>query len=493
MNQSDSLSCSVGGLGIGDTDGGSDYAPLRTLAHKDPPVVRPSASLRDTLYLMSQGRGDAVVVTDEATRLPLGLVTLRDMLQVITFEGGELSEPVAAYMIGAPQTIAADAPVHRAKVLMAKKGIRHVVLVEPDGSLSGLLTPSDLLGLRAGEAEELRGTVAAARDMSAMAIAADRVRRTGAQLFASGMGVEALCQWMSGLNDLIAMRIIELIEDEFDLPPVPWCWMVFGSEGRLEQTFATDQDNGLIFLPADPTTTEATREAFLPFAEAVNRALHHCGFERCRGNVMAGNPDWCLAAAEWRGKFDSWLRTPEPEALLNGTIFFDFRPLYGNYDLVDKLRNWLMPQAPEYPRFFRALAEQALTCSPALGLGGRFVYDKNREFPHTIDIKLHGARPFVDAARIWGLLNGVWLTNTADRLRAAGASMGTPPAETAAEIEAFHVIQRLRIQQQLATPEPERVNRIDPADLNKLHRLMLKEAFKQAKKLQLRLRQQFGL
>ena len=493
MNQSDSHEDSVGGLGFSDTDRGSDYAPLRTLAHRDPAVVPPSASLRETLFLMNQGHGDAVVVADEETRLPLGLVTLRDVLQVITFEGGELNEPVAAYMVGAPPTIAADAPAHRAKVLMAKKNIHHVVLVEPDGSLSGLLSHSDLLGLRTGEAEELRGVVAAARDMSAMAIAADRVRRTGAQLFASGMGVEALCQWMSGLNDLIAMRIIELIEDEFDLPAVSWCWMVFGSEGRLEQTFATDQDNGLIFLPADPGTTQATREAFLPFAQEVNRALHHCGFERCRGDVMAGNPEWCLSEAEWRAKFDSWLRTPEPEALLNGTIFFDFRPVYGNYDLVDKLRNWLVPQAPEYPRFFRALAEQALTCSPALGLAGRFVYDKNRDFPHTIDLKLHGARPFVDAARIWALLNGVWFTNTADRLRAAGALMQTPPAETAAEVEAFHVIQRFRIHQQLSTSELERGNCIDPRDLNELHRLMLKEAFKQAKKVQLRLKQQFGL
>ena len=106
---------------------------------------------------------------------------------------------------------------------------------------------------------------------------------------------------------------------------------------------------------------------------------------------------------------------------------------------------------------------------------------------------LHGARLFVDAARIWGLLHGVWFTNTADRLRAAGARMQTPPAETAAEVEAFHLIQRFRIHQQLSTSEPERGNCIDPRDLNELHRLMLKEAFKQAKKIQLRLKQKFGL
>ena len=59
-----------------------------------------------------------------------------------------------------------------------------------------------------------------------------------------------------------------------------------------------------------------------------------------------------------------------------------------------------------------------------------------------------------------------------------------------AEVEAFHLVQRFRIQQQLLTRDRDRVNRVDPSDLNELHRLMLKEAFKQAGKLQLRLRQE---
>ncbi len=62
-----------------------------------------------------------------------------------------------------------------------------------------------------------------------------------------------------------------------------------------------------------------------------------------------------------------------------------------------------------------------------------------------------------------------------------------------AEVDAFHLVQRFRIHQQLASGDRERVNRIDPTDLNELHRLMLKEALRQAKKLQLRLRQEYGL
>jgi CBS domain-containing protein len=307
------------------------------------------------------------------------------------------------------------------------------------------------------------------------------------------MAIEALSQWMSGLNDLIGMRICELIEDEFDLPAVPWCWLVFGSEGRLEQTFSTDQDNGLLFVPPDPDATDSVREAFLPFARAVNDALHYCGFERCRGRIMAGNPDWCLSDAEWRRRFDAWLRVPEPEALVNGTIFFDFRPLYGRFEPVDQLRAWLAEEAPQHGRFFRALAEQAVSVAPPLGWAGRFSYDRNRDFPHTLDLKHQGARLFVDAARIRALQSGLWATSTADRLRAAGAVRNRSDGQIAADVEAFHVIQRLRFGRQLQVSDRDAANRIDPRSLNDLQRLMLKESFRQAKRLQFGLRQELGL
>ena len=473
--------------------GGYDQSLLRNLARRKPLVVSPETSLRETLYHFSQDHLDAAVVCDPESGLPLGLIRLRDMLHVIGFEGGGLDDPVAVHMIGAPLTLTADAPAHRARVMMAKRGVEHLLLVEHDGRLFGLVNQADLLGLRAGGAEQLIAAINAARDVDTMAMAADRVRRRGAELFHAGMGVEALCYWMSGLNDLIAMRVIELIEDEYDLPAVSWCWMAFGSEGRLEQTFSTDQDNGLLFVPPDPESTEQVRQAFLPFAQAVNQALHFCGFERCRGNIMAGNPQWCLSAEEWRRSFQGWLRVPEPEALLNAVIFFDFRPLYGNDETVDRLRDWLSHAAPEHGRFFHCLAEQALAVAPPIGWAGQFSFDRNRDFPHTIDLKLQGARFFMDAGRIWALKHGIWATSTAERLRLAGAAMRREAEEVAAEIESFHLIQRFRIHQQLTTKDPEAANRVNPDDLNELHRLMLKEAFKQAKKLQSRLRQELRL
>ena len=472
---------------------GPSEGPLRSLPQRAPITVSPTTSVRQALMQMNQVGGDTIIVVDTTSELPLGIVTLTDLVHGISVDGGRLDEPIAGLMTGAPFSLPADAPSHRATVLMTKRGVRHVLLVEPDGRLCNVVSRSDLFGLRGGGAEALADRVTGAIDVKAMSEAADAIRKRGAELFSAGMGVEGICQWMSALNDLVVMRVIELVEDEFDLPPVPWCWLVFGSEGRLEQTFSTDQDNGLLFLPGDESSTEAIREAFLPFAKAVNRGLDACGFKHCKGGIMSGNPLWCLSMSEWQERFSSWMGTPDPEALMHSTIFFDFRPIYGSYELADNLRNWLIPLPPERPRFLRAMTEEALTCDPPLNWIGGFVYDGGREHPHSIDLKLHGARPFIDAARIWSLTHGIWATNTGDRLRAAAAVQNLKPEETASEIEAFHLIQRFRIQQQLVDMDSDDPNRLDPASLPDLNRLMLKEAFKQAKKLQLRLKLEYRL
>ncbi len=106
----------------------------------------------------------------------------------------------------------------------------------------------------------------------------------------------------------------------------------------------------------------------LPIARKINEDLDACGFPLCRGDIMASNPRWCLSASEWREAFGRWIFYGNPDAVLNATIFFDFRALYGNASLAEELRHWLTVAAADNRRFLRYLAEDALLNRPPLGL-----------------------------------------------------------------------------------------------------------------------------
>jgi CBS domain-containing protein len=273
---------------------------------------------------------------------------------------------------------------------------------------------------------------------------------------------------------------------------VEWCWLAFGSEGRFEQTLSTDQDNGLVFAAPDENAA-AMREAFLPFARAVNERLAQCGFPLCKGNVMASNPELCLSVNEWQAKFGGWMRVNSPQALLDATIYFDFRSIYGEEELADQLRDWVLKRVPGETLFLRFMAGNAVQVEPPIGFIREFTFDKNPDFPHTLDLKASGARLFVDAARILALANGVTETGTAQRLRAVAARGKLGGEDVNAVIESFFYIQQLRLKNQQGDVSEGAANRVDPDDLNELGRLVLREAFKQAKRLQSRLQLEYRL
>lgn len=471
------------------TDNWVGEVPLRQLALGKPIVLKPNSTLRDAMIVLSGEHVSACVVAEQEDR-PLGIVILNDLIRAVSLRHVDLEDPVYIHMTGAPATLPADASIHRARVAFTRSRLDHLVLVEADGRLLSLLSPSDLPGFREGGAVELVDSIMRANDVESMARAARVVHQRASALLSNGMGIETLFNWMSGLNDLINIRVIELVANEFDLPPVSWCWMVFGSQGRVEPGFATDQDNGLIFQPEREEDTDEIRRAFLPFTQAVNRGLDLCGFMLCPGNIMAGNANWCLSSQEWRDRFTQWMHAPEPEAILNATIFFDFRPLYGQDELADELRQWLMPQPAQHQRFLHLLASQSRSVSPALNWFGQVACD-NDGSPHCVDLKKRGTRIFIDAARVWALQLGLFTTNTVERLRTAGPALKRSTNDTNAIIEAFEILYRLRLQRQLAGGDAESINRVDPRELTRPQRMLLKEAFKEARQLQWSLQQSY--
>lgn len=464
-------------------------ASLRKLELLPPIVVSPAMSVRDVLRRIDSTDAEVAVVVDDASGVPLGIVTLRDALRAIVADECDLAGPVAGLMTGGLISLSADATVHQATLLMFRRRMRHLVLTDSGGRLFNVVSQGDLYGMQSADSASLINSILASRSIAELATQSAAVRSFATRRLSGGNGPELLCEWISALNDLIAMQVIDLVEGEFELPYVPWCWMVFGSEGRLEQTLVTDQDNGIIFAADSAEEAAGLRLKFLPFAKAVNQALDACGFPLCSGDVMAGNPAWCLSLDEWKLCFEDWITVPEPKALLNATIFFDFRPLYGQEELVSELQGWLLRRTSGNTAFLRAMASVALEQEPPLAWWRDFRLDGGKQHPHTLDLKAHGVRLFVDAARVLALDHGVVSTNTVERLRGLRKSMGMrlPAGEVEAMAAAFYQLQRLRLQNQVTGEFPEAANRLDPDRLHRLDRQILKEALRQARTLQQRL------
>ncbi len=469
------------------------YSPLSAIIRRQPIAVLLHTTLRDTLETMERVRAEAVVVTDPERRVAVGIFTLRDLLRRVTLPGGDLEQPIASVMTSGLITLPPDATAYQAALAMARHGVRNVVVVGPEGRLVGLVSQSDLFALQRVGVLEVSEEIRGAADGESLRRCALEIRRLASDLLAQGVGAETLTQFISTLNDLLTARIIELTSDEIELPTVPMCWLALGSEGRLEQTFSTDQDNGIVF-EADEADADRIREALLPFARAVNAKLDACGFPLCKGNIMAGNPQWCLTAEEWQRTFRAWIYGAQPQALLNAGVFFDFRPIHGDERLAERLRGWVLPAAAAHPLFQRLMAEQALEFQPPLGLLRDFVYERSKEFPHTLELKKYGSLPFVQSARVLALANEVPHTSTAQRLRAVVDALHLDGEGLAGIIDGFYFIHLLRLRNQLRVGVAgAEANRIDPRTLNELDRHILKESFRQAQRLQDRLAAAYAL
>lgn len=338
---------------------------------------------------------------------------------------------------------------------------------------------------------ELVTALSALSDLDAAPALAGRLREFLLAAAGSGLDGAVATRLISACNDRLTARIIELTARRHRLPPVAWCWLALGSEGRHEQTFVTDQDNGLIFNATSEQEAAAMRQLFLPFAQEVNQRLADCGFALCSGQIMAGNPAWCLSFEEWRGQFIDWVRRPDPTALLNASIFFDLRPLYGELELGERLRTLLLSMTVATPSFQHLMAANALQAEVPLNFRGEIAVDDEG----AIDMKKYGSRIFVDAARIFALSSGTRAVHTAERLRQAGAAVGLPVAEIAAVDAAFSHILRLRLGQQIEAAARGEAGGygLKPAALHDIDRAILREALRQAKRLQQRLKLNYAL
>lgn len=457
--------------------------PLGELARTAPVTCGPDTPLREVLEVMHGKRIGSMLVTDAQGR-PLGILTRYDVLGRVALAQVALDVPVSQVMVQPVHCLTVEHTAQDAALLMSAHGIRHVPVTR--GAIAvGMVSERDLFAMQRLSLKQVSTSIRAAPDVDTLKLVAQDIRRFARSLLGQGVQARQLTALISHLNDVLTQRLLEVLAAQHGLDLQRLCWLALGSEGRSEQTVATDQDNALI-LPDD--TTPAQRAVALAFGRAVNLALDACGYPLCKGGIMAGEPGCCLTLREWRERFAHWIEHGAPQDLLNASIYFDFRALAGNAALADALRAEVVEAARRTPRFLKQMAMNALTHAAPLNWLGSVDVDATG----AVDLKLQGTAIFVDASRLYALAHGVTATGTRERLEAVGARLGLAPHEYQAWTGGFEFLQMLRLRVQLEDAvDATRPNRIVVDSLNDIDRRILKESFRVARSLQQRLQMDY--
>jgi len=452
---------------------------LGELARRTPVTCRPDTPLREALTEMHQRRVGSMLITGERGEA-LGILSRDDILGRVTLQAVPLETPIREVMVHPVHTLTHEHTAEDAALMMSRLTIRHVPITR-DGVVVGIVSERDLFAMQRLSLKHVSNAIRLAQDVDTLKLVAQDIRRFARSLLSQGVQARQLTALISHLNDVLTERLLEIKAAQHGIELAPLCWLALGSEGRSEQTIATDQDNALI-LPDGINAVQ--RQQVLAFARDVNEALDACGYPLCKGGVMAGNPACCLTLAEWRERFAQWIEQGAPQDLLNASIYFDFRALAGDATLAQTLRSEVNARAQQMPRFMKQMALNALTRTPPLNWMGGIAADDQGQ----IDLKLQGTSIFVDAARLYALANGIQATNTRERLMAVGPILGVTAAEYEAWVRGFEFLQMQRLQIQLqGAAEAEQPNHIEVNTLNDIDRRILKEAFRVARTLQQRL------
>jgi CBS domain-containing protein len=469
-------------------------APTGKIIKGEPQAIAATDSVQRAAQLMAERHIGSLLVQDGAGEV-IGIITDKDLRTKVVARGLDYRTEAARIMSAPVRSVSEQTVCFDALLTMMRDKIHHLTVTR-QGKVIGVITAHDIMLLQGTSPLYLFREILAQRRLEGIYPLSRKVPLVVRGLIEEGAKAQHVTRMIAILNDHVLDRLLALQIEELGPPPLPFCWLLLGSEGRREQTFRTDQDNAIIY--ADPEGEEQRLEAETYFRGLGERMIEHlvaCGFPRCPGEVMASNSRWRQPAGVWREYFGRWLRQPDPEEVLNATIFFDFRAGFGARGLAEELRTHLATEAARNEIFLAHLARDLMKSRPPLSFFRNLLVEKDGEHRQKLDLKSRGLVPFVDFARLLALKHGLTETNTLERLRTL-AGLNLLPRDLATEVDAaYEFIMQLRLVHQLQMLEQdlEPDNHLNPAALSDLEKQTLKDAFGVIRRLQNHARLEFHL
>ncbi|MGO1949836.1 MAG: DUF294 nucleotidyltransferase-like domain-containing protein [Mycobacteriaceae bacterium] len=414
----------------------------------------------------------------------VGIVTDRDLRRRVVAAERPGDTPISEIMTPDPVGADLDATVFEAMLQMSDIGIHHLPVLGPDGGVLSVIAATDVVRQMRTDPIYLTTDLAKASDPTQLHRIVEDTAEMSAGFIERGASPDEVSGLLTVGLDSLARRVLTLAEQELGPPPVPYAFVVVGSQGRRAINFASDQDNALVL--SDDYDDDAHGEYFATLTRRVCDSLNEAGQVYCPGDMMASNPKWRKTVTQWRATFHEWITAPKPEALLYAQIFFDMRIVHGPPDLVDQVHRYAVETALGSRRLHAQLAALAVRSEPPLGVFRGLVVDRKGEYAKTLHVKAGGTAALVQIARLYGIVAGAPEVGTRARLTAA-VEAGVLSRKGARDLaDAFEFLTSLSLRHQAS--QLRRGNkpdyRIAPDSLGKLDRVNLRDAFGIVKEIQ---------
>ena len=432
------------------------------------------ATIQQAAILMSEKRVSSLIIIDN--KKLAGILTDRDLRNRVLAKGLTGETIIEEVMTKSPITAPKDALIFEAMLLMSEKNIHHLPIVENNKPVS-MLTSTDIMRSQSSQPLLLIGQIDRQNTIESLVSVSEQVPSLLQNLISSEAKAQEIGRILTLVTDALTRRLIFIAQQQLGEAPMKFCWLAFGSQARQDQAAGADQDNALLLEHETDSISEAY---FKKLAEIVCAGLDRCGFPYCPGNIMAQNPQWRSSLKQWQTQFNEWVKTPQPTALLNATIFFDMRSIYGENSLFEQLQNSVLKQTKNNDIFLAALTHNATQQVAPLGFFKNFVVERDGSEVKGIDLKHKGLALINDIARIYALANGIKTVNTRQRLKELIGTSGINSQDIYNLLDAAEFIAHKRLVNQGEQYEKgvNLSNYLKPSNLTSLAQHHLKDAFK---------------
>ncbi len=459
------------------------FQPVGALIRGDPVVCRRETPIREAAEMMTAAGVSSVIV--DLGGGALGILTDRDVRTRVVAQGLTGEEPVSAAMSVPAYTCPPDRLGGDVLLDMLDRGFRHFPVVSANGKILGVVEEIDLVAAQTRSSFFLRWRIARAQTVDELADAARELRPTVVAMHDAHVAPANAAAVYSVVVDALTRRLLELaIGDAADLG-VEFAWLALGSQARREAVPSSDVDSAIVWF--DAPDDDDVRSRLHAIGTTVVEGLRACGLRADEHGATASDRRFVRSLDSWQRAVRSWIADPtQDKALVLASVLVDSRPVWGVHTgtpVADSFR-----LAPSNPALLRLLGRFALSHRPPTGFFRGLVVESSGEHRGRLDLKQGGVIPIVDLARWAGMAAGVTSASTSERLRAAGAAGSLSETQARTLEDALAMITGLRVEHQVqqlrAGEDPD--DYVNPAELTRLTRSYLREAFRAVASIQKR-------